>query len=313
MIRLRPATADDFGALVAILNAIRPEPLTPGGLIRLDALERQRPGALLERTVAVDDTGAVVGFGSISRDDALPPDYYRVDLGVAPAARGQGAGTLIYTELERRATELGAVLLRATCRGDDEACAAWAARRGFVEELQRTESVLDLTAWDGSRFAGHVDRVRAKGLKLLALPDIPDELQMLGMYTVMALTVLDVPNCEPGFPMYDQWRDEFTGLEAPRVSAIALDAGRVVGVSLLCLPALPGYGAETIYTGVLREYRRRGIATALKLLTIQAARDAGVPYMRTNNDFDNPPMLSLNAKLGYRLVQGPRWLDKVVG
>lgn len=28
--------------------------------------------------------------------------------------------------------------------------------------------------------------------------------------------------------------------------------------------------------------------------------------MRTNNDPDNPAMLAVNARLGYRLVSGPR-------
>ena len=54
-------------------------------------------------------------------------------------------------------------------------------------------------------------------------------------------------------------------------------------------------------TGVLPEYRRRGIATALKVKTISYAREHGFRRIFTNSD--NPAMKVLNAKLGF--VSGP--------
>ncbi|GCE09357.1 hypothetical protein KDAU_66860 [Dictyobacter aurantiacus] len=57
-------------------------------------------------------------------------------------------------------------------------------------------------------------------------------------------------------------------------------------------------------TGVEPEYRGRGIALALKLLVIRCARKYGVAYLRTNNDSENVPMLTVNRKLGYLPVPG---------
>lgn len=37
---------------------------------------------------------------------------------------------------------------------------------------------------------------------------------------------------------------------------------------------------------------------------------AGAVHIRTNNDNDNPAILALNAKLGYRLIPGPLRLRK---
>lgn len=53
------------------------------------------------------------------------------------------------------------------------------------------------------------------------------------------------------------------------------------------------------YTGVRQEYRGRGLALALKLLSIETARRYEAAYMRTNNHSLNLPMLAVNRKLGY--------------
>jgi RimJ/RimL family protein N-acetyltransferase len=57
-------------------------------------------------------------------------------------------------------------------------------------------------------------------------------------------------------------------------------------------------------TGVDRAYRGRGIAQALKLLSIRCARSYGARYIRTNNDSHNEPMLAINRKLGYQPEPG---------
>lgn len=59
------------------------------------------------------------------------------------------------------------------------------------------------------------------------------------------------------------------------------------------------------YTGVLREYRGRRIALALKMLGVQTALACGVPYLRTHNDSMNGPMLRVNRDLiGFRAESG---------
>jgi len=59
-----------------------------------------------------------------------------------------------------------------------------------------------------------------------------------------------------------------------------------------------------MHTGVLKEYRGRKIALALKLLAIRFARACGATYIRTNNDSQNAPILAINEKLGYKPQQG---------
>ncbi len=62
---------------------------------------------------------------------------------------------------------------------------------------------------------------------------------------------------------------------------------------------------QTSVTGVRPEYRRQGIATALKVRTITYAQRHGVKEIMTNNDLQNP-MYQLNLRLGFRAL--PAWV-----
>ena len=87
---------------------------------------------------------------------------------------------------------------------------------------------------------------------------------------------------------------------------VALDGSKFVGVAHVILDREHDR-MENAMTGVLREYRGRGIAQSLKTLTIKHARDNGVSEILTQNDSENGPMLAVNQKLGYR-----RWPGRYV-
>ena len=53
--------------------------------------------------------------------------------------------------------------------------------------------------------------------------------------------------------------------------------------------------------GVLRDFRRRGIATALKIKAIEALLEKGVTEVRTDNE-ENNPMYKINIALGFKPV-----------
>ena len=53
--------------------------------------------------------------------------------------------------------------------------------------------------------------------------------------------------------------------------------------------------------GVLKEFRRRGIATALKIKAIEALLKKGVTEVRTDNE-ENNPMYKINVELGFKPV-----------
>ncbi|HWI63767.1 MAG TPA: GNAT family N-acetyltransferase, partial [Symbiobacteriaceae bacterium] len=105
------------------------------------------------------------------------------------------------------------------------------------------------------------------------------------------------------FMTYETWERFMFDGDDPRTDwvVIAADGDRLVGVTQMVTEQDHVYTNNTM---VEREYRGRGIALALKLLTIQAALKHGAPYMSTGNDSLNGPMLAVNRKLGYKPLVG---------
>jgi RimJ/RimL family protein N-acetyltransferase len=65
-------------------------------------------------------------------------------------------------------------------------------------------------------------------------------------------------------------------------------------------------------TGVRREYRGRGIATALKLKVIEFGKKNGYRTIKTWNDSSNAPMLAVNTKLGFKRQVGWIMMEKIL-
>jgi GNAT superfamily N-acetyltransferase len=116
---------------------------------------------------------------------------------------------------------------------------------------------------------------------------------------------LDIPGFEGEFMWYEEWRKRTLDRADfdPSLLMLAMDGQRPVGVvKLLALQEMQSLYNN--YTGVDREYRGRGIASALKQLSIILARQRKYSYIRTNNDSMNIPMLKINQRLGYIPVPG---------
>lgn len=113
----------------------------------------------------------------------------------------------------------------------------------------------------------------------------------------------DVPMPEPYVdePFEDWTRMYFKPTLDPKTRVVAIADDRLVGLSELSANKVDGRMALTGLTGVLRDYRRRGIARAMKLASIEVARQKGVEQIFTDNE-ENNPMFLLNEELGFRHV-----------
>lgn len=310
MSQIRTYAETDYPALVALRNEIEREPTTPALMQENDQRSAENPNVIWTRLLAEEADGSLSGYVNVSHGSWLPANHFAIYTIVRADRQRRGVGGRLLAAAEAWAQDRGACEFTAFVRGDADASYRWALAQGYHLDLQRTESVLDLRQWDGAKFAGHLDRVRQSGLELLALPGVESEELLRGIYELDVATGPDVPDYEGHTPSWEDWRHDFVGYKGPKVIALGLDGGRVVGLSNLSLPRAEGAGAYTEYTAVLREYRGRGLALALKLLTIEEALAHGAPHMRTNNDEENPAMLAVNAKLGYQMVPGPRRMKK---
>jgi GNAT superfamily N-acetyltransferase len=310
---LRRMQEQDWEAACAIRNTLFPEQATLEVFSEWCRLDPERNTHYID-LVAVDEQGEVAGYALACTNKWMKEGEWWLLPIVRPDLCGQGAGRLLYAEAERMARELGATAILSDCR-DDEGL-AFAQRRGFVLTRERLEFVADLADWNRAPFAAAIARAESTGIQFAVLAELNEEEQLGAYYDFEAAVKPDLPGFEPPFAAYEHWVKGYVGEardRTPKRYVLAFDGDRVAGACVVRLPrGGQGEGADVDFTGVRREYRGRGLALALKVLATDATHRAGAPHMRTRNDSDNPAILALNRKLGYRQVPGWRWLRKTI-
>jgi mycothiol synthase len=118
---------------------------------------------------------------------------------------------------------------------------------------------------------------------------------------VFSVVRLDVPRADPPSPISFEFFDKNVMNDAELVwdaSFVALENQAIVGFTGAYRGAKDGWLDQWL-TATLRTVRGRGIALALKVRQIQAAKNLGFTTIRTDNDTRNAAMLAVNAKLGF--------------
>lgn len=189
---------------------------------------------------------------------------------------------------------------------------------GYRSVLQQVDTTLDVPGFDATPYEAETQRLTEAGIRIRSLAELmesdPDWEQKL--YALQSVARRDIPR-KPGVAATDisieQWRSHtFTSNWRPQLWMVAVtDGGEYVATGNLWLrnPEL-GVG-DNGFLGVLRPFRRRGIARALKVALIRAAQREGLMTINTGNETNNP-MLQLNLQLGFVERPGWRWhqMDK---
>lgn len=308
---LRPVMLpDDYPQLVRLVNATAAEPTTVERMMEND---RILPAGVIQRRVAaVGPDGGMVGYGVAGRIPSEQPGRFKVRVITDPDHRCHGAGRLLADAVERTALDLGATWFDSHVRDNDPESLAFAQRRGYKVNEHLFDSVLDLTTFDESRFAGAIEQAQAGGIRFFTYAEVAGEAAAHKLYDLSRATLSDTPGAEEEvFPPFDLWQAGFLAVPSTRLDCIliAAEGDQWAGFTLV----VPNPANGSMYnggTGVSRAYRGRGLALALKLLSIRKARELGAPYMRTDNHAKNAPMLAVNRKLGYVPRPGTYQLQK---
>jgi mycothiol synthase len=239
----------------------------------------------LDRLVLVAELdGEIVGAGLAGRSDVQGRGF--VAPRVHPNARRRGVGTAMLHELTGHVAGLG--FDRAWASVDDPGSRAFAERFGFVEVDREVEQVIALPAELPA--ASLPD-----GLEVVSIayrPELLREAYSLARDEGYADMAIDG---DVVIPLDDWLRDEAT---LPGGSFVALDKGRIVGFSGLMRHDNPGV-AEDGLTVVARDWRRRGLALALKRLELAWAAEHGFSEVLTWTQRRNEGMRVVNERLGY--------------
>jgi len=311
---LRPwMVPDDYPAVLSIFNQVNHEPTTVDALMEDD--RRFPADGLRLRLVAEDRSGCVVAYGLARRFPYAPAGLFLVRVLTAPATRRQGAASALLGPLEQYALDHGAMSLQTWVWDNDSASLDYARKWGYTETMRHYfRSTLDLTTFDDAAYDGHIAGLEAAGLRFATMADMPGEATERALYELDRQASADNPGEDlPDFLPYDEWRKYVTARpnSTPDLFIFAMDGDRIVAMTDLFHLKQTG-AMNTGFTGVDREYRGRGLALALKVLAARTARRYGAPYLRTENDSRNGPMLAVNRRLGYVPQPGSFTLRKQV-
>jgi GNAT superfamily N-acetyltransferase len=265
-----------------------------------------REGEIRLTMLALDENCHPIGYWDVDRETWMKPGYFYLNVLVVPEERGRGLGTQMYTDALRFARSQGATHLESSIREHDVKSLRSAVKRGFKVEHHTFESTLDLQTFHEHRFDHLVRRLQAEGFCFFSLAETGlTEENKHKLYEVNRDSGLDNPGNDGIFPDYYAFSKNVFEASWFRADTqiLAAHGDRWVGLSAVGMYPADQH-AYNAFTGVIREYRGRGLAQALKLQTILLAKKEGMRYIRTHNDSTNRSMLAVNRKLGYKPEPG---------
>ena len=265
-----------------------------------------REGEIRLTTLALDEHRQAIGYWDVDRETWMKPGRFFMKVLVAPGSRSRGLGSQMYEDALRAAREQGATHLESNVRESDAISLGFAQARGFTIERRLFESALDLRDFDEHCFDDLMERVQAQGFRFFSLAEagVTDE-NKHKLYEVNRAAAMDDPGNTGSFPDFYAFSKNVFEASWFRADTqiLASQSDRWVGLAAIGIYPADNH-AYNAFTGVLREYRDRGLAQALKLQTILLAKREGMHYIRTHNDSNNAPMLAINRKLGYKPEPG---------
>ena len=308
-IQVRPFEHDDYEAVADVWTRAMPEyPETADETRHRD--ERRDPQCRFRRFVA-ERVGAIIGYAQYDQSPAMyHPRKFSVAVYVDPDHQRQGIGTALYDYLAMDLVQYDPITFRTFARADYGASLDFLRKRGFEEIMRSWESRLDVASFDSSPYEELPERLRERGLAIRSFAELesdPDRNRKL--YELDLDLLRDVPfpdeQTEMSFKHFKRRFIDSPNL-LPEAYVVATDGDDYVGVTSLWKSEASPQDLYTGLTGVRRDYRRQGVALALKLHTIRYAQEQGYTTIRTENASTNRPMLAINEQLGY--VKQPAWI-----
>jgi mycothiol synthase len=276
MIDVRRAESDaDLEAFIRIRRTLLPN--ESGGTV--EAMRADLAANPDRRFYLAELDGEVVGHGLISISDLR--DRYSMKIRVLRHARRRGVGTALLRELVPHAE--GDKLMTHV---EEEASQPFAERFGFREIDRQVEQVKHIG-----------DEPQPPPLEGVEVVTIASRSSLLReAYPLACEGYADMALDGHAEISLDVWlRDEAT---LPEGSFVALADGEIVGFSGLMRHDNDGV-AEDGLTVVRRDWRHRGLATALKRMELAWAAKHGFREVVTWTQHGNDGMRRVNELLGY--------------
>jgi mycothiol synthase len=279
MIELRTVETDaDLEAWLAVRRRVLPdEPAATKEQMR--ALEA--PERLL---LLAERDGELAGSGLAARSDTgggfVAPR-------ILPEHRRHGVGTALLGRLLEHVRAHG--FEAAVAHADGEAALAFAQKHGFVEVDREVEQVREVAPDEPLP-------ARYEAVEFTSIEERPELLERAFGVAEQGYADLALASGSMRVTLEEWLRDEATLAGG---SIVALEGERVIGYAGLLSWNDDDTRAENGLTAVARDWRRRGLATALKRRQLAWAAANGIRELVTWTQTGNEGMRSVNEGLGY--------------
>ncbi|GAA3559280.1 GNAT family N-acetyltransferase [Microlunatus spumicola] len=317
LVEVDPDDEGHVGTLTRLIEVARAHD-DPDAFVQTveDVRNEVRYGGDLEPTQVVlllDDTGAAVGHLGLWVPQHDNRHLVDARFSVVPDRRGQGFGTLLLEELQRRTLALGRTTLWIGVAADDASSTRFLAQHGFSPGSRDARRHQRLAQVDPETIAA-VERDAAAHARdyVLERVDPPyDDAHLTALIPAMA-AINDAPTGALTFEDevfdLDRMREieqarALRGERARRVLARHRGTGAVAGHTYLTVRPWAPTEAYQWDTSVARVDRghRLGLALKIEMMRWLAETEPQLEVVETWNNADNVPMINVNEALGYRL------------
>jgi RNA polymerase sigma factor (sigma-70 family) len=248
----------------------------------------------------------IIAYGAVEQTIYLP--RYRLSLLSDPQWLKRGAGDLLLDRLISDLVDAKAITVSCRQYANEIELLNLLKSRGFEEASRVLDLRLNVATADVPAFLPVLERVKEQGITIATLTEERerDPRCVEKLYELTTVLSQDDPARGPLAPPAYNAREALMWLEMryvlPDAYFIAKRGDEYVGVSDVSLfEAVPG-GLTQGFTGVKREYRRCGLATALTVSEILYAQSHGYQLIQSFNKPEQAGIRALDEKLGFELM-----------
>ncbi len=298
----------DYDLMVQIEDAVRPDESDSADFWREEDNESKKH--YLKRFLAFDD-GQVIGSAELVAGYWWSePHQYFLWAAVLPHYQGRGAGKQLHRAMCDALGDRPIHALVASVRDDMQRGVRFVEDRGFQFMQRDAASELCLAAFDPTSVADVQTKLSQHEIEILAVDQLRqrDPHWLTKIYDLHWELVQDVPSTELRKQLtLEQWQERYVYGSQVDLSLlfVARIGEQLIGMSQLKTDSKGRAVLWSGITGVVRSWRRKGVATALKRAGIDQARRANIERIVTDNE-ENNPMYQLNLALGFRPI--PSWM-----
>ena len=313
--KLRLFSDNDYEGIVTLRNTLYPNHPKTVDMVR--HYDKTHKGKLKHKRFVLEEDGAIVVCAGYEQFiESYHPQKFVIYIHVLESLNNKGYGSNSYNFLIDNILQFNPIKITSMVNEIHARGVRFLEDRGFIMSMKEQESALDLTAYDPKKYNNEIDNILNQAFRIITLTEFRKE-EKEADYKCWELereVAPDMPWTDPiTMPKYDHYKKNV--LANPRFNPdswfIIKDNDFVAGLNNLWESPNKTV-VNTGFTGVLRKYRKMGIATALKHTNLAWAKKHGYKTIRTNNADSNKSMLNINIRAGFKFM--PAWLvfDKIL-